>query len=133
MELEARITAILLDSSLDDETVDSSRAEEVEKLIPRFGWPAVQESMLAGLRSREPERWRLAAEVLWGAALDRREVDVDRVIAHLCLRYPPGPEEDNLAWSITSKLKGRGYLSAYDPLDDPGGARVLAELLREAR
>jgi hypothetical protein len=38
---------------------------------------------------------------------------------------PRGDAEDNLAWSITSKLKGVGYLADYLALDDPG---VQAEI-----
>jgi hypothetical protein len=50
-----------------------------------------------------------------------------RVIAHLYFRYC-GPGEDNLAWSITSRLKGVGYLSDYDPLCDPYVVRELKKL-----
>ena len=63
---------------------------------------------------------------LWGAALDGRDLPADRVIALLYHRLDPGDGgENNLAWSITSKLKRVGYLSDYDPLQD---AAVRAEL-----
>jgi len=126
--LHDALAAILGDDALDAEGAASSKAEEIEKLITDATWPVVEEAMLALLADSEtPAHWRVAAEVLWGAALDRRVVSVDRVIAHLCFRYPPNVEEDNLAWSITSKLKGVSYLSDYDPLQD---AAVRQELER---
>jgi hypothetical protein len=62
----------------------------------------------------------VAAEVLWGAVLDRREIPADRIIALLCYRLsPPDEYEDNLVWSITSELRGIDYLSDYNPYHDP--------------
>jgi hypothetical protein len=59
------------------------------------------------------------AAVFWGAVLDHLPVNADRLIALLYKRLPAdeGSSENNLAWSITSKLKGKGYLSRYDPLE----------------
>jgi hypothetical protein len=56
---------------------------------------------------------------------------IDRVIALLYFRFDPrGDAEDNLVWSITSKLKGVDYLSDYNPLTDAG---VCAEMERLRR
>ena len=53
-------------------------------------------------------------------------MNANKVIAHLCHRFiAAGNNEDNLAWSIVSKLKGKDYLSDYDPLRD---AEVIEEL-----
>jgi hypothetical protein len=35
---------------------------------------------------------------------------------------------DNLVWSIISKLKGVGYQSDYDPLQDPDVLREMKRL-----
>jgi hypothetical protein len=123
--LPAAIVAILADVSLDDDADprDSSRARELEKLSLGFGWQPLEAEMLRLLASSPHEdHWQVAAAFFWSAVLDRRPADADRLIAHLCLRFSSG---DNLAWSITSKLKGVSYLSEYDPLQDPG---VLDEL-----
>jgi hypothetical protein len=50
----------------------------------------------------------------------------NELIAWLYHRFDPdGQTEDNEVWSITSKLKGVGYLSEYQPLCDPGVLRYL--------
>src|SRR5687767_8930611 len=103
------INAVLADDALDDESSDDSKCERIERLIGVVGWAAVRDSILgiladAGRRRRDHE---VAAEVLWGAVLDVREMPADRVIALLYNRFDPrGDTEDNLVWSIASKLKG---------------------------
>lgn len=95
--------------------------EQVQPLIRQFGWQAVCDGVFAALESDESMIWTPAAAVIWGAALDKRVLDVDRAIALVYFRLDsdkPG-EEDNLAWSIASKLKGVSYLSSYDPRLDP--------------
>ena len=122
------IDAILADDTLDDESSVESKCERIERLIKGADWSEVLGCILAlltdaGRRRRDHE---VAAEVLWSALLDRREMPADRVIALLYSRFDlRGDAEDNLVWSIASKLKGVSYLSEYQPLQDPG---VLAEL-----
>jgi hypothetical protein len=121
------ISAILADDSLDDESSEDSKCEQIEQLIPRLGWPNVLSELLKILgEDRRRRDYEVAAEVLWGAALDARDLPVNRVIALLYYRFDPsGDSEDNLVWSITSKLKRVDYLSEYDPVHDPA---VQAEL-----
>lgn len=127
-----QVEAILADDRLEDEATDDSKCERIEGLIPEAGWEAVLTSVLGILSAeRRVADYRVAAEVLWGAVLDRRDVPADRVIALLYHRLDPGgDDEDDLVWSITSRLKGVGYLSEYEPLRDPAVAREL-EALRE--
>jgi hypothetical protein len=123
------IKEILSTDALDDESCDDSKCEAIERLIETAGWSAVRDSILAllGDAARPRRDHEVAAEVLWGAVLDRRELPADRVIALLHHRFDPcGDSEDNLVWSITSKLKGLDYLSDYQPLQDPA---VQAELV----
>ena len=108
-----------------------SKCEVLEEMLPELGWSVVLEHLLAILRQpdRRPSDWDTAAEVLWGAALDGRPMPVDVVVAHLCHRWwGPAQPENNLAWSIISKLKQVDYLSEYDPLADAGVLRELARL-----
>lgn len=127
----ADIDAVLADDTLDHASSDDSKCERIERLIGVIGWAAVRDNILAiladaGRRRRDHE---VAAEVIWGAALDGREMSADRVIALLCNRFDPdGDSEDNLVWSIVSKLKGLDYLSEYQPLQDPGVQAELAAI-----
>jgi hypothetical protein len=79
------------------------------------------------------EDWHTAAEVIWGAVLDGRDMDQDEVIGLLYYRLPPddastGDDFANLGWSIAARLKAKGYLSNYDPLQDAGVRGVLDRL-----
>jgi hypothetical protein len=132
MSLRESIDAILGDASLDDDADarSSSRIEELEGLVDIFGWAPVQLEMLQIMASESDDYCRVAAGFFWGAAQDQRPIDGDRLIAHLCLRFPQG---DNLAWSITSKLKGLDYASDYDPLQDPGVVGNLEALRARPR
>src|SRR5687768_1253036 len=104
MSVLAEIDAIMVDDALDDESSDDSKCERIERLIGSIDWATVRDSILAlladaGRRRRDHE---VAAEVLWGAVLDGREMPADRVIALLYNRCDPlGDAEDNLVWSIT--------------------------------
>ena len=59
-----------------------------------------------------------------------RSVDADSTIAllHWCLERAPAIVDENLVWSITSKLKDVGYLSPYEPLPDPAVLREMRSL-----
>ena len=125
MSLSEAISAILADIPLDDDLDprDSSRGEELAKLVHAHGWQALELEMLdVLLNSSNLDHWNVAAGFFWGTVLDQRPDPADRKIAHLCYRFPPS---DNLVWSIIVKLKELPYDSDYDPLRDPA---VAAEL-----
>ena len=122
MDTQREVERILREARFEEG--DPFRAEAIEALIPEHGWREVLEVLLRILRENSLDHCRTAAEVIWGAVLDEREMPADRVIAHLYFRWS-GPEEDNLVWSITAKLKHVDYLSDYNALADAG---VLEEL-----
>jgi hypothetical protein len=125
MSFQDSVEKILADLALDEEgdSRDSSRVEELMNLIADFGWAPLEREMLGILAASDnADHWHVAAGVFWRAVLDQRPIHADRLIAHLCWRFPV---EDNLAWSITSKLKRVAHLSDYDPRQDPA---VLAAL-----
>ena len=125
MSFQDSVEKTLADVALDDEydSRDSSRVEELTKLVGDFGWEALEREMLGILAaSRNHDHCKVAAGVFWHGVQDLRPIHADRLIALLCWRFPA---DDNLAWSITSKLKGVAYLSDYDPRQDPA---VRAEL-----
>ena len=99
------VKRILAEASEGDD--QPSACELIEALIAEHGWSAVRREMLELLRTYErPEDWHTAAQVLWGAVLDGREIDANEAIAHLYLRLPrdgdvaSSDDRDNLAWSI---------------------------------
>ena len=106
--------------------------EQIEALIPKEGWDKVREAVYGVLLTPElAAHSYTAAGVLWGALLDARPMDPDHTIAVLERRRQfrkPDELEDNLFWSITSKLKGVDYLSDYEPLQDPAVQRALERL-----
>lgn len=128
MSIDDFVERVLADGSLDEEgdQRDSSRVEELMKLAAQFGWPALEAEMLGILAaSRNEDHWNVAAGVFWSAVLERQPIHADRLIAHLCWRFPA---DHNLAWSITSKLKGVAYLSDYEPRQDPAVVAALDAL-----
>ena len=93
---------------------------ELKPALKKFGWTVVREALFEILKSPDKKLRYEAMSVLWGAVLDARELDANVTIAHIYFRHDLACSEveDNLAWSITSRLKGKGYLSDYDPLAD---------------
>jgi hypothetical protein len=124
MELITRIRQCIDAASVED---DRDPVDAIEVLVSDCGWDAVRDSLLSILSDDGQQGyWRGAMEALWCAGLDKRPVPADKLIALLYHRFDPdGRNEDNLVWSITSMLKGVGYLSGYRPLEDPGVKREL--------
>ncbi|RIL09758.1 hypothetical protein DCC79_10075 [bacterium] len=125
MEVRDRIDVILADARLDENA--SEKTEAIEALIDECGWEAIRDCMLDVLRDdRLAEHWQTVANVFWGAVLDRRELPADELIAWLYHRFDPdGQADDDQVWSIASELRGVGYLSDYDALQDPAVVKHL--------
>jgi len=111
----------VLDCGDNDEEAEIAKTEAIEALIAELGWKVISDCMFELLRDDSKARhWRVVTHVFWGAVLDRRSLPADELIAWLYHRFDPyGDAEDNEVWSITSKLKGKSYLSKYKPLEDP--------------
>jgi hypothetical protein len=127
MHLCAQIEAAMDGANLSEDLDD---LDPIDGLVEGYGWESVQTCLLDILSDNgRPAYWQRAMEVFWGAVLDKRSVPADKLIALLYYRFDPqGLNENNLVWSITSKLKGMEYLSEYRPLDDPGVQLELAAL-----
>lgn len=113
-----------------DATDDHFETEEPAfQAIDKYGWPAIRDAILSVLEDDRPDLWENAAGLIWSVGISDREVDTNKTTALVYFRLNPHPpcDANNLAWSIASSLKGVGYLSDYDPLDDP---EVRAELDR---
>lgn len=126
------IDAILIGE--DHSSDDDNSVERIEGIIEDDGWDVVRACLLAVLEdpARPVAHWKVVAAVFWGALLDSRPVPADRLIALLYVRLPNDEHsgENNLAWSITCRLRGVGYMSGYDPLADPGVQRELSTIRR---
>ncbi len=135
MAIESEINKILSDDALNDDDREEGKSELIEALIPRYGWQSVQSAIIAVLedKDRRQDDYLIAAELFWGATLDERDIQIDKVIALLTYRLEPdaGSTENNLAWSIASKLKGVGYMSDYEPLKD-AAVMVALENIKKA-
>lgn len=122
-----------LDAIFADPT-DEDAQEKADALITPQEWPLACDYILAVLDDphRSRAQWELAAALVWGACCDERPLPIDRTIALVYARLPTDPDssENNLAWSIASKLKRVSYLSEYDPLGDPN---IVLELARVRR
>jgi hypothetical protein len=123
MSLHSEITSILENDELDEDSSELSKAEAIEELIEKYSWDEVWTVLLGILEDdTQSSHWRTVAEVIWGAVLDRRTLPMNKVIALLYYRFDPNTsseDDDNLIWSIASELKQVGYLSEYEPLEDP--------------
>jgi hypothetical protein len=122
-------------STIETSLLDADDAvDRVELVIEQHGWAIVREDLMAILEdpARATSAYETVAAVFWGAVLDGREVNAGRLVALLCVRLPHDGvgAENNLAWSITAKLRGVGYLSSYDPVADPKVQAELATILR---
>jgi hypothetical protein len=129
MNLSSMLDLIMSNDALDSDECEKSKCQEIEKLIPEYGWAAIQETMINILLNdqRRTSDYEVAAQVFWGASLDNRNICANKVIALLYYRLPKdeNSNENNLAWSIASNLKKVEYLSDYDPLKDE-------EIIRES-
>lgn len=123
-----------LDAIFADPTHEDAQ-ERIEGLIDACGWKPARDYVLSVLEDpdRTVEQWQLAAAVVWWLCCDKRELPVDRVIALVYARLPNDDDsgENNLSWSIASTLKGKSYLSEYNPLADPGVTAQLASVSRK--
>lgn len=130
LDLCARVIGILNDSALDDPASPDTKSERIEALIAPAGWEALLACLCGLLHTGDATDWLAIADVFWGAALDKRPMPADAVIALLYGRFQRAgiidEHSDNLLWSITCKLKGVGYLADYEPLRDPGVRSELA-------
>lgn len=121
---------IIADDSLDDEEIEDGKAELIEESLNAENWPQVFNWLVRFLTSpRRLSDQRVAMAVLLGATLDGRTIDPNLttvVLTRLFLAESMVDENDqNLAWSIVAKLKGKSYLSSYDPQQDPDVLEAL--------
>ena len=126
--VRSSVEEILRNVSLDDsESDEPSRAEALEALGNHFSWNEVVDCLLATLQDdNRQHEWKTIALAFYEAVSNGRELPADRTIALLYHRFDPdGSSENNLVWSIVSKLKNVDYLSEYNPLADPA---IIAEL-----
>ncbi len=121
----------LLDREAQDEDFDLCL--EVQNHAKSEGWLSIVEEALAILSDREkPLYWRSAANIIFWSPKTELPIPKMQVVARLywCLIHGGEGIEDaeNLVWSIAKDLKGVGYLSEWDPMQDPEVAKYLADM-----
>lgn len=123
-ELTDQIFRILSDARFDDEVCGDTRSDAIWALVTSdVAWETVRDGMIAVLADDgAAKHWVTATVVLWfGVARPMPRARVIALLHHrLMAESPPRLAlDENLVWSITSNLKGVGYLSDYEPLNDP--------------
>ena len=142
-EVVGKINKILLNTELDSDTSDTSRAKVIfKKLEGKYSWEVLQQALFTILLddSRDEDAWYQMACVFWSAILEsdsrKREGSPElkfrkkTILALLYYRLRKSENEmaDNLLWSITCDLYHLDYcLSMYEPEKDEKIIRKLAE------
>ena len=128
------INEIIINDRMNDESEDRPTVVELieETIIPKYGWENVQQALFDILLddNRTKDDYIVVEQVFWGAALDKREIRKDKVVALLYYRLGNinAPYEENLLWSITAKLYGLDYVTSdYNALKDKKIINLLAE------
>ncbi len=122
---------ILQNDFIDFLELEETKCSKIEELISQYGWSIIQDILFDILldKKRRIADYQVVAEVFWGAVLDKREISKNKVIALLIKKLPNDERsnENNLVWSIVSKLQNLSYLSKYNPLEDP---EIIKEICR---
>lgn len=111
------------------EAIDENIIEK--QLIPKYGWEYIQQALFTILLNNNSttKQYEEVANAFWDACIYKRKIKKTTVIALLYYRLGniDNPYENNLIWSITSKLLNLDYCNAeYNPLMDKKIIRELA-------
>jgi hypothetical protein len=114
----------------ENEDKDFDLHDTVRERAAQSGWSDILTAALDILEQPDNKAyWRQATAIIFWAVGAKAEMPKPKmeVVARLywCLAKYPGfggsgmDDGENLVWSIASHLKGVGYLSDWQPLDDP--------------
>ena len=126
-------TITLLIKNLNDAFRSEDAIEYVsETILPQYDWNDIQEALINILldNNRKDKDYETAAEIIWEAVLDGKPVKKTPVVGLLYYRLgnKEAPYENNLIWSIATKLYDLDYAnSEFNPLKDPEILRVLSD------
>ena len=126
-------TITLLIKNLNDAFRSEDAIEYVsETILPQYDWNDVQEALINSLldNNRKDRDYETVAEIIWEAVLDGKPVKKTPVVGLLYYRLgnKEAPYENNLIWSIATKLYDLDYAnSEFNPLKDPEILRVLSD------
>lgn len=126
-------TITLLIKNLNDAFRSEDAIEYVsETILPQYDWNDVQEALINILldNNRKDRDYETVAEIIWEAVLDGKPVKKTPVVGLLYYRLgnKEAPYENNLIWSIATKLYDLDYAnSEFNPLKDPEILRVLSD------
>ena len=103
-----------------------------ETILPQYDWNDVQEALINILldNNRKDRDYETVAEIIWEAVLDGNSIKKAPVVGLLYYRLgnKEAPYENNLIWSIATKLYDLDYAnSEFNPLKDPEILRVLSD------
>lgn len=128
MEISKLLNKIIEDAKCSEDPIEYVE----EKILPQFSWNDVQDALIFILLddNHEDKDYETIAEIIWEAVLDERTVKKEAVVGLLYYRLVKreAPYENNLIWSITTKLYDLDYAnSEFNPLMDPKILETLSE------
>ena len=132
-DMSKKETITLLIKNLNDAFRSEDAIEYVsETILPQYDWNDVQEALINILldNNRKDRDYETVAEIIWEAVLDGKPVKKTPVVGLLYYRLgnKEAPYENNLIWSIATKLYDLDYAnSEFNPLKDPEILRVLSD------
>ena len=132
-DMSKKETITLLIKNLNDAFRSEGAIEYVsETILPQYDWNDVQEALINILldNNRKDRDYETVAEIIWEAVLDGKPVKKTPVVGLLYYRLgnKEAPYENNLIWSIATKLYDLDYAnSEFNPLKDPEILRVLSD------
>ena len=132
-DMSKKETVTLLIKNLNDAFRSEDAIEYVsETILPQYDWNDVQEALINILldNNRKDKDYETVAEIIWEAVLDGKPVKKTPVVGLLYYRLgnKEAPYENNLIWSIATKLYDLDYAnSEFNPLKDPEILRVLSD------
>lgn len=132
-DMSKKETITLLIKNLNDAFRSEDAIEYVsETILPQYDWNDIQEALINILldNNRKDRDYETVAEIIWEAVLDGKPVKKTPVVGLLYYRLgnKEAPYENNLIWSIATKLYDLDYAnSEFNPLKDPEILRVLSD------
>lgn len=105
---------------------------EEETSFSKYRWDDIQAALIFILLDDNCAKadYEKAAEIVWDAALAGKDIQIDLIVGLLYYRLGDSnhPYENNLIWSITSKLKNLDYANTdYNPYIDETISKKLEE------
>lgn len=132
LKKESHVFLGINDLVSDIKSLPSDHEDEEEIVFSKYNWEDIQAALISILLDDHCVKadYEKAVEIVWNAALADKDIQTDLIVGLLYYRLGDSndPYENNLIWSITSKLKNLDYAnSEYSPYRDESILKNLEE------